>query len=157
MCWNKYNWFQSRVRNSFLTSVSKSLPPSISSQLYSCDRDLHCSPLSTVDDHQYCSWTSLILLSCIPVQVVELESAYVLKQDVALHLLAEHSCRDALGRERQAGEEWLVTVEDTEMYIPEIGEVGMEEFVANLGEGAAHLSLKIFLCFIQPLKHKQQT
>ena len=86
-----------------------------------------------------------------------MESAYVLKQDVALHLLAEHSCRDALGRERQAGEEWLVTVEDTEMYIPEIGEVGMEEFVANLGEGVANLPLKIFLCFIQPLKHKQQT
>ena len=55
--------------------------------------------------------------------MVELETAYVLKQDSALHLLATHNCRDALGHPRQAGEEWLVTVDDTEMYIPEIGEV----------------------------------
>ncbi|XP_022080631.1 major vault protein-like isoform X2 [Acanthaster planci] len=55
-------------------------------------------------------------------EVVELVSAYILKQDVALHLIAEHNCQDALGRQRQAGEEWMVTADDTEMYIPEIGE-----------------------------------
>ncbi|XP_071792973.1 major vault protein-like [Asterias amurensis] len=59
-------------------------------------------------------------------EVVEVVSAYILKQEVALHLLAEHSCRDALGRLRQAGEEWLVTVDDTEMYIPEIGEKAVQ-------------------------------
>ncbi|XP_038046157.1 major vault protein-like [Patiria miniata] len=59
-------------------------------------------------------------------EVVQLVSAYILKQDVALHLLAEHSCRDALGKQRQAGEEWLVTVDDTEMYIPEIGEKAVQ-------------------------------
>ena len=65
----------------------------------------------------------IIINSLLTIQVVEVVSAYILKQEVALHLLAEHSCRDALGRLRQAGEEWLVTVDDTEMYIPEIGEV----------------------------------
>ncbi|XP_030842279.1 major vault protein [Strongylocentrotus purpuratus] len=41
---------------------------------------------------------------------------------VGLHLKALHSCTDALGRKRAAGDEWLVTVQDTDSYVPEIGE-----------------------------------
>ena len=53
-----------------------------------------------------------------------MESAYILTADMGLHLEATYACTDAQGKKRTAGEQWLVTGEDVESYIQEIGEVG---------------------------------
>ncbi|XP_028390811.1 major vault protein-like [Dendronephthya gigantea] len=55
-------------------------------------------------------------------EVVTVESAYTLRHDSGLHLKATKNCVDALGKKRSIGQEWLVTVDDSETYIPEVGE-----------------------------------
>ncbi|XP_033098795.1 major vault protein-like [Anneissia japonica] len=56
-------------------------------------------------------------------EYVEEIKAYVLNDNIGLHMLAEHNCVDALGRKRKAGQSWLITKDQAEAYIPEIGEV----------------------------------
>ncbi|XP_072026388.1 major vault protein-like [Amphiura filiformis] len=55
-------------------------------------------------------------------QVLTIESAYILTQWEGLHLEAKYACVDAQGKKRTAGEQWLVTGDDVEAYIQEIGE-----------------------------------
>ncbi|XP_063963694.1 major vault protein-like [Lytechinus pictus] len=55
-------------------------------------------------------------------EVVKVVQPFRLTPTTGLHLKTTHSCKDALGRERSAGEEWLVTDKDTDSYVPEIGE-----------------------------------
>lgn len=55
-------------------------------------------------------------------EVVEVVPAYILKPDQGLHLKAIHNCTDALNKPRKAGDTWLVTGEQINSYIPEIGE-----------------------------------
>ena len=63
-------------------------------------------------------------------EVVSLIEAFVLTEQKALHLSAKRTFEDSLGRQRRAGDEWLVTLEDSEIHIPDvyeevIGEVGI--------------------------------
>ena len=46
-------------------------------------------------------------------------------KNVALHMVATQNGVDALGKERIPGEEWLVTVADTESLPPQIGIVSL--------------------------------
>lgn len=39
-----------------------------------------------------------------------------------MQLKASHAFTDAFGKQRKAGEEWLVTLQDTECYIPDVNE-----------------------------------
>ena len=55
-------------------------------------------------------------------EVVGLDTAYTLTLNTALHMKANKTGKDASGKERKAGEEWLVTMDDTETYIPEVSE-----------------------------------
>lgn len=54
--------------------------------------------------------------------VVGVENAYTLTLNTSLHLKASTTGRDAIGNERKAGDEWLVTMDDTETYIPDVTE-----------------------------------
>ncbi len=56
-------------------------------------------------------------------KVVGLEESLTLTETTGVHLEAVQNCVDALGEERVAGEEWLVTVADTETLPPQIGVV----------------------------------
>jgi major vault protein len=55
-------------------------------------------------------------------KIVETLSSYVLTEKVALHLRATKSFKDRFGRTRKTGEEWLITFEDAESYIPGVYE-----------------------------------
>jgi major vault protein len=55
-------------------------------------------------------------------EVVETVSAYILNEKKALHLQAIRTFTDKFGRQRKAGEEWLVTVKDAETHIPDVHE-----------------------------------
>lgn len=55
-------------------------------------------------------------------EVVGVVRAHTLTENKALLMRAKQTCEDALGNERNAGDEWLVTSEDTEFYIPEVSE-----------------------------------
>ncbi|XP_071828594.1 major vault protein-like [Apostichopus japonicus] len=59
-------------------------------------------------------------------EVVDLVPAYTLKPEEGLHIKATHNCVDALKKKRSAGEMWLVTGEQINSYIPEIGEEVMK-------------------------------
>lgn len=48
--------------------------------------------------------------------------AYVLTEQKALHLKAKRTFMDIFGKQRKAGDEWLVTFEDTEIHIPDVYE-----------------------------------
>lgn len=48
--------------------------------------------------------------------------AYVLTERKALHLKAKRTFTDIFGRQRKAGDEWLVTFEDAEIHIPDVYE-----------------------------------
>jgi len=55
--------------------------------------------------------------------VIKIEDGYTLSLNVALHLkAADVNLIDGLGKKRLAGEEWLVTADDSPHYIPEVGE-----------------------------------
>lgn len=58
-------------------------------------------------------------------QVVEEVEAYTLTPKDALHIQANDNYTDQFGKTRNIGEEWLVTSEDTESYIPDVTEVRM--------------------------------
>ncbi|XP_077992028.1 major vault protein-like isoform X2 [Glandiceps talaboti] len=53
--------------------------------------------------------------------VIKVETSFTLTEDIALHLKATETVTDSLGEKRLAGAEWLLTCEQTESYIPDIG------------------------------------
>ena len=57
-------------------------------------------------------------------QVVEVVDSYTLTPSDALHIRANENYTDQFGKQRSIGSEWLVTLKDTESYIPDITEVG---------------------------------
>lgn len=60
-------------------------------------------------------------------EVVDIIDAYVLTERKALHLKATKTFEDSLGRQRRAGDEWLVTLEDAEIHIPDVYEAVVGE------------------------------
>ncbi|OXB55460.1 hypothetical protein ASZ78_012579 [Callipepla squamata] len=67
-------------------------------------------------------------------EVVDIVDAYVLTDKKALHLRATRTFEDAQGHVRRTGEEWLVTQEQSEAYIPDVfEEVVAEVMVTTLG------------------------
>ncbi|XP_053550670.1 major vault protein [Bombina bombina] len=55
-------------------------------------------------------------------EVVDVVNAFVLTEKKALHICATKTFRDDKGNLRRTGEEWLVTMEDAEAYIPNVYE-----------------------------------
>ncbi|AFZ17453.1 colicin transporter [Allocoleopsis franciscana] len=55
-------------------------------------------------------------------EIVGIINAYVLTERKALHLRAKRTFQDIFSRQRKAGDEWLVTFEDTEIHIPDVYE-----------------------------------
>lgn len=68
-------------------------------------------------------------------EVIGVMDAYILTERTALHLRARRTFTDIRGREHRAGEEWLVTLSETEAHIPDIyEEVVGEVEITTLGE-----------------------
>ncbi|MCP2729421.1 colicin uptake protein [Limnofasciculus baicalensis] len=62
-------------------------------------------------------------------------NAYVLTERKALHLRAKRTFTDILNRQRKAGDEWLVTLDDAEIHIPDVyEEVVGEVEITTLGD-----------------------
>jgi len=55
-------------------------------------------------------------------EIIETVAARVLTDKKAFHLRATKTFKDVFGRERKAGEEWLVTLEDAETHITDVYE-----------------------------------
>ncbi|XP_011789041.1 PREDICTED: major vault protein [Colobus angolensis palliatus] len=55
-------------------------------------------------------------------EVLDLVDAVILTEKTALHLRARRNFRDFRGVSRRTGEEWLVTVQDTEAHVPDVHE-----------------------------------
>ncbi|XP_004692050.2 PREDICTED: major vault protein [Condylura cristata] len=55
-------------------------------------------------------------------EVLDLVDAVILTEKTALHLRARQNFRDLRGVTRRTGEEWLVTVQDTEAHVPDVYE-----------------------------------
>ncbi|KAM7147385.1 major vault protein isoform 1-T2 [Molossus nigricans] len=55
-------------------------------------------------------------------EVLDLVDAVILTEKTALHLRARQNFRDLRGVTRHTGEEWLVTVQDTEAHVPDVYE-----------------------------------
>lgn len=55
-------------------------------------------------------------------EVLDLVDAVILTEKTALHLRALQNFRDLRGVPRRTGEEWLVTVQDTEAHVPDVYE-----------------------------------
>lgn len=55
-------------------------------------------------------------------EVLDLVEAVILTEKTALHLRALQNFRDLRGVSRRTGEEWLVTVQDTEAHVPDVHE-----------------------------------
>ncbi|XP_078126051.1 major vault protein [Sander vitreus] len=62
-------------------------------------------------------------------EVIDIVNAFILTDKKALHVRALRPFKDAGGRDRRTGEEWLVTMEDREAHIPSVSEevVGVVE------------------------------
>ncbi|XP_049759428.1 major vault protein [Elephas maximus indicus] len=56
-------------------------------------------------------------------EVLDLVDAVILTEKTALHLRARQNFRDLRGVTRRTGEEWLVTVQDTEAHVPDVCEL----------------------------------
>jgi major vault protein len=63
-------------------------------------------------------------------RIVQKVAATVLTEKKALHLRATRTFVDVFGRERKAGEEWLVTIDDAETHIPDVYEEKVREVQA---------------------------
>lgn len=62
-------------------------------------------------------------------------NAYVLTERKALHLRAKRTFTDIFQRQRKAGDEWLVTLDDAEIHIPDVyEEVVGEVAITTLGD-----------------------
>lgn len=55
-------------------------------------------------------------------EIVDTVNSYILTDKKALHLKASRTFTDVFGKERKAGEEWLVTASDAETHIPDVYE-----------------------------------
>lgn len=55
-------------------------------------------------------------------EVLDVVNAVILTEKTALHLRARQNFRDLRGVVRRTGEEWLVTVQDTEAHVPDVYE-----------------------------------
>lgn len=55
-------------------------------------------------------------------EVIDIVNAFILTDKKALHVRALRPFKDAGGRERRTGEEWLVTLADREAHIPSVAE-----------------------------------
>lgn len=55
-------------------------------------------------------------------ELIGIFDAYVLTERKALHLRAKRTFIDIFGRNRKAGDEWLVTLEEAEIHIPDVYE-----------------------------------
>ncbi|MGK7925861.1 MAG: colicin uptake protein [Spirulina sp.] len=55
-------------------------------------------------------------------EVQDIIDAYILTEQKAIHLKAKRTFNDIFGRQRKAGDEWLVTFEDAEIHIPDVYE-----------------------------------
>ncbi|CAO2583336.1 Major vault protein [Lemmus lemmus] len=55
-------------------------------------------------------------------EVLDLVDAVILTEKTALHLRARQNFRDLRGVAHRTGEEWLVTVQDTEAHVPDVHE-----------------------------------
>jgi major vault protein len=55
-------------------------------------------------------------------EIIGILDAYVLTERKALHLQAKRTFTDIFGRDRKAGDEWLVTLEEAEIHIPDVYE-----------------------------------
>ena len=62
------------------------------------------------------------ILPGVDEEVVETVNSYILTDKKALHLKASRTFTDVFGKERKAGEEWLVTSADAETHIPDVYE-----------------------------------
>lgn len=68
-------------------------------------------------------------------EVIGIIKAFVLTERKALHLRAKRTFTDIFDRQRKAGDEWLVTFEDTEIHIPDVyEEVVGEVEITTLGD-----------------------
>ncbi|XP_073239748.1 major vault protein-like [Porites lutea] len=81
-------------------------------------------------------------------EVVGVERAHTMTEEKALHMRAKQTCIDALGRKRNAGDEWLVTSDDAEMYIPEVSEAVVAEVFKTV------LSRKEYCIVTDPIDSK---
>ncbi|MEI6179532.1 MAG: hypothetical protein WCP31_02160 [Chloroflexales bacterium] len=74
-------------------------------------------------------------LPAVDEEEVDLISAYVLTERRALHLRASRTFPDVRGHERKAGDEWLVTLNETEAHLPDVYEEVLGEVViTTLGD-----------------------
>ncbi len=75
----------------------------------------------------------------IEVEVLETIKATIIKPNQALRLLARQACIDHQGKQRRAGEEWLIREEGA--YLPGIDEsvVGLQKAYVLTEQGALHL------------------
>lgn len=55
-------------------------------------------------------------------EIVGILDAYVLTERKALHLRAKRTFTDMFGHQRRAGDEWLVTIDDAEIHLPDVYE-----------------------------------
>ncbi len=55
-------------------------------------------------------------------EIASIINACVLTERKALHLRAKRTFTDIFGRQRKAGDEWLVTIDDAEIHIPDVYE-----------------------------------
>ncbi|CAB1341403.1 unnamed protein product [Coregonus sp. 'balchen'] len=55
-------------------------------------------------------------------EVLDIVNAFILTDKKALHVRALRPFRDAVGRDRRTGEEWLVTMAEREAHIPSVAE-----------------------------------
>nr|XP_046271046.1 major vault protein [Scatophagus argus] len=55
-------------------------------------------------------------------EVIDIVNAFILTDKKALHVRAVRAFKDAGGRDRRTGEEWLVTMADREAHIPSVSE-----------------------------------
>ncbi|XP_042249218.1 major vault protein [Thunnus maccoyii] len=55
-------------------------------------------------------------------EVIDIVNAFILTDKKALHVRALRPFKDATGRDRRTGEEWLVTMADREAHIPSVAE-----------------------------------
>eukprot|EP01126_Amoeba_proteus_P060263 TRINITY_DN794_c0_g1_i6.p1 TRINITY_DN794_c0_g1~~TRINITY_DN794_c0_g1_i6.p1 ORF type:complete len:814 (-),score=145.66 TRINITY_DN794_c0_g1_i6:89-2530(-) len=58
---------------------------------------------------------------------VEIVNAFILTDKKALHLRAKQEYTDVFKKNRRAGEEWLITLQDTESHIPDVYEIVVGE------------------------------
>ncbi|HEY9704097.1 MAG TPA: colicin uptake protein, partial [Allocoleopsis sp.] len=55
-------------------------------------------------------------------EIQDIIDAYILTEKKALHLKAKRTFIDIFNQQRKAGDEWLVTIEDAEIHIPDVYE-----------------------------------